>query len=105
VKNGSIHNGKQKYRCCACGRNYVDHPLNIPISDRTKQLLNKLLLEKIPLVGIARVTGVSERWLQKYINRKYEIIPRQIEVKDKSKGRLTIECDEMWSFGINSGFG
>jgi len=61
VKNGSIHNGKQKYRYCACGRNYIDHPLNIPISDRTKQLLDKLLLEKIPLARIARVTGVSER--------------------------------------------
>ncbi len=26
-------------------------------------------------------------------------IPRRIEVSGKSPGRLTIECDEMWSFG------
>jgi len=50
------------------------------------------------LAGIARVTGVSERWLQKYVNKKYETIPQQIKVKDKPKGRLTIECDELWSF-------
>jgi hypothetical protein len=48
--------------------------------------------------GIARVTGVSWDWLQKYVNSKMSHIPRCISVTDKSKGRLTLECDEMWSF-------
>jgi hypothetical protein len=48
--------------------------------------------------GIARVTGVSWDWLQKYVNSKMRHIPRCISVTDKSKGRLTLECDEMWSF-------
>ena len=38
------------------------------IAQDIKDLIDKLLLEKIPLVGIARVTGVSERWLQTYVN-------------------------------------
>ena len=32
------------------------------------------------------------------MNEKYERTPRQVDVKKKSPGRLTIECDELWSF-------
>jgi hypothetical protein len=31
-----------------------------------------LLLEKIPLAGIARVLEISERWLQSYVNEAYK---------------------------------
>jgi len=56
------------------------------------------LLERISLRGIARVIGVSWSWLQNYINQNLARTPRKIKVSDKSKGRLTLECDEMWSF-------
>ena len=52
----------------------------------TKDLIDKLLLEKIPLAGIARVTEVSEPWLQSYINGKYELIDKQVKIKVKKKG-------------------
>jgi transposase-like protein len=61
VKNGSIHNGKQKFLCKQCGRQFVEHPEKKIIAPETKALIDKLLLEKIPLAGIVRVTGVSER--------------------------------------------
>ncbi len=77
VKNGSIHNGKPKFQCNDCGRQFVDNPKNAPISNDTKKLIDKLLLEKIPLAGTARVTGVSERWLQYYVNEKYENIKKK----------------------------
>ena len=51
--------------------------------------------------GIARVTQVSWSWLQDYVNQKLACNSRQIKVLAKSPGRLTIECDEMWSF-VNS---
>jgi len=98
LKNGSVHNGKQKYQCKSCSHQFVDNPTKITISDETKQLIDKLLLERIFLRGIARVTKVSWSWLQNYVNRKLACIPRRIKVSGKSKGRLTIECDEMWSF-------
>jgi hypothetical protein len=50
------------------------------ISDETKALIDKLLLERVSLAGIVRVTGVSARWLQAYVNRKYALVPRQVEV-------------------------
>jgi len=98
VKNGSIHNGKPKQACNDCGREFVDTPKNGPIPEETKELIDKLLLEKIPLAGLVRATGVSERWLQNYVNEKYKNVPKQIVAQDKPKGRLTIEGDEMWSF-------
>ncbi|NEO71794.1 MAG: hypothetical protein F6K52_20535 [Moorea sp. SIO3H5] len=48
--------------------------------------------------GIARTVGVSKIWLQKYVNKKYAESPRKIKVSEKLKGKITIECDEMWSF-------
>ena len=103
VKNGFIHNGNQNHKCKACGRQFVEAPRQKIISEETKALIDKLLLEKIPLAGIARVCQVSETWLQDYVNRKYEAIPQQVNVSAKKKGRLTIQCDEMWSFVGNKG--
>ena len=85
VKNGKIHNGKQNYRCRNCGRQFVKDPQNKVISQKTKDFIDKLLLEKIPLAGIARVTDVSERWLQSYVNAKYESVSQQVKVKTKKK--------------------
>ena len=73
------------------------NPTNKAVSDETKQLIDKLLLERIYLRGIARVTGVSWSWLQNYVNNKLAAVPRQIKVSDKPKGKLVRECDEMWS--------
>lgn len=55
------------------------------ISDETKALVDKLLLEKIPLAGIVRVTDVSEPWLQGYVNEKYALVPRQVKVRLKKR--------------------
>ena len=106
VKNGSTRHGKQNYKCRDCGRQFVENPQWQRVSERTQDtydLLEKLLLEKIPLAGIARVLKVSERWLQSYVNHKYENVPQQVEVEPKPKRRLTIQMDELWSFVDNKG--
>jgi hypothetical protein len=50
------------------------------------------------LAAIARVSGVSERWLQHYVNQKYYLIPKQAKISQKKRGQLILEIDEMWSF-------
>ena len=50
------------------------------ISQETKALIDNLLLERVSLAGIVRVTGVSARWLQDYVNRKYGEVPQQVDV-------------------------
>lgn len=86
VKNGRIHNGKQNYRCRDCGRQFVLNRVKKVVSEETKERIDRLLLEKLPLAGIARVEGVSESWLQGYVNRKYQQVKRQVAIKEK-KGR------------------
>ena len=99
VKNGVTRSsGKQNYLCRGCGRQFVENPQTPGISENKRALIDRLLLEKIPLAGIVRVVAVSESWLQSYVNEKYENVSRQVEVTSKKKACLTIECDELWSF-------
>ena len=73
VRNGIRENDKQNYRCQSCGRQFVENSSgHYRISDETCDLVDRLLLERIPLAGIARVAQVSESWLQKYVNAKYK---------------------------------
>ncbi len=51
----------------------MQDPQNKIIDQATKTLIDKLLLERILLAGIARVVGVSEPWLQSYVNEKYQL--------------------------------
>ena len=83
VKNGKSHNGKQNQKCRDCGRQFVLNPTQKRISEETKGLIDKLLQEKLPLAGIARVADVSEPWLQEYVNGKYRAVARQAKVKAK----------------------
>ena len=57
-----------------------------PIADESRELIDKLLQENLALAGIARVTGVCERWLQMYLHQKYYQTPRQVEVSQKKEG-------------------
>ena len=43
---------------------------NRSISQRTKVLIEKLLLGKFTLAEIAKVTGISAQWLQTYVNAR-----------------------------------
>jgi len=98
IKNGRTYYGKQRYQCKDCKRQYVEGSEYQHISPETWELVDKLLLEKLPLAGIARVTEISESHLQDYVNRKLESVPREAEVMPKKQARLTLEMDEMWSF-------
>ena len=71
IKNGHIHNGKAKFACKDCRRQFVENPAWKPISAETKALIDRL-----SLAGIGRVTGVSAKWLQDYVNAKYASQPQ-----------------------------
>jgi len=98
VKNGRIHNKKPKYQCQDCQKQFIEKPTNKVVAQETIELIDRLLLEKIPLAGIARAAQVSATWLQKYVNDKYACVPQEVKVLAKPKGKLILECDEAWSF-------
>ena len=86
VKNGRIHNGKQRFKCQDCGRQFVEQPTKKVIDQATRELIDRLLLERISLAGIARAVQVSEQWLQTYVNEKYAKVPRSVQVTPKKRG-------------------
>jgi len=93
--------------CKDCGRQFVENPQNKRIPQQLWDMVDKLLLEKIPIAGISTGTEISEPWLQQYINRKYEHVPQQIDIS--KKGCLTVECEKCGllsdSSATSNGFG
>jgi len=98
VKNGNSIYGKPKFMCKECRKQFVENPDIRKITDEKKALTDKMLLERIPLAGICRVLGISQRWLQSYVDEKYQHIKKKLETIFKGKIRLTIECDEIWAY-------
>lgn len=98
VKNGLTRRAKQNHKCRDCGRQFVENPQWKPKDRLTFDLVDLMLLERIPLAGIARVLSLSESSLQQYVNQLYEEVPNTVDVTPKEKGKLTVQMDELWSF-------
>ena len=84
-KNGIISTGKQRFFCKNCNYQFVENPENKIIPQETWNLVDKLLLEKVPIAGISRVTDISEPWLQKYVNEKYDSVKKEFDEPVKKK--------------------
>src|SRR5215213_1803933 len=101
-KNGHTHYRKQNYRCLSCGRQFVRDSQRVD-SD-TRALAKRLLLERLSLRGICRVTGVSLTWLLQFIAALYARLPGDLNAAAPAPGRrlgllrLEAEVDELWSF-------
>lgn len=80
IKNGHIHTGKPKFAGKDGRRQFVENPVWKPISAETKARIDTLLLERVSLAGMVRVTGVSARWLQDYVNAKYAAQPQVADI-------------------------
>lgn len=103
MKNGTTRRGKQNYKCRDCGRQFVENPQWKRREPDNSAMIDRLLLEKIPLAGIARVLQLSQSWLQQYVNACYDKVPRQVQVTAKPKAALGVQMDELWSFVDDKG--
>ncbi len=103
-KNGHIHNGKQNHHCHACGRQFVDCFAQYLISEDTRALIERLLVERISLRGICRAVGVTLKWLVGFLVQRFAALPDHLNVQpigriqDVVIQRLEVEADEMQSF-------
>jgi len=105
-RNGLTHYGKQNYRCKDCDRQFVEDSQRI--GEELKDLIKVLLLERLSLRGICRVTGVSLTWLLNFIAELYCALPDDLNVtlsQARTSGirlvRLEAEADEIWSFVVS----
>ena len=71
VRNGRTQAGSPNFLCRGCGRRFVERPKKGPVPEATRQLVRRLLRERMSLRGIARSVGVSRSWLQAFVNDLY----------------------------------
>jgi transposase-like protein len=71
VRNGHNRSGAANFLCRGCGRQFVARPKKGPVPDATRDLVRRLLRERMALRAIARATGVSRSWLQGFVNALY----------------------------------
>ena len=58
--------------------------------------VRRMLLERLSLRAIARITGVSRSWLQRFVNETYrEETPWEPGELKAGSGKLVLEADEM----------
>ena len=88
VRNGRLRSGSPQLLCRGCGRRFVAAPKSQPVSDARKDLVRRLLRERMSLRGIARATGLSRSWLQGFVNALYrEDTPWEPGPLKKSRAR------------------
>jgi transposase-like protein len=80
------HNGKQNHLCRDCGRQFVDCFKQYLITDDTRSLIERLLLERLSLRGICRAAGVRLKWLLGFIMNCFEAWPDHLNIQ-------VISCD------------
>ncbi len=101
-KNGHIHNGKQNYRCLKCSRQFVLEPTQKIIDEKTKDLIRRVLLERISLEGVCRAFEVSMPWLLEFIDTLIAKLPQdlnaEVALEDADIEVIVIEADELWSY-------
>jgi insertion element IS1 protein InsB len=103
-KNGHIYTGKQNHQCKNCGRQFVQGFAQYRISDDTRALIKRLLVERISLRGICRAVGVGLKWLLGFLVQCVEALPDHLHIQPVTcdghvlMRRLEVEADEMSSF-------
>ena len=71
VRNGRTQSGSPNFLCRGCGRRFVPDPKRGPVPDDRRELVRRLLRERLSLRAIARAAGVSRSWLQTFVNDLY----------------------------------
>ena len=101
-KNGTIHNGKQKYECLSFHTQFVENPENKMVSDETKERVRRALLERVSLEGLCRIFDVSMPWLLQFMEKIYKELPEDLNITVSSQNKevvvIATQIDEMWSY-------
>lgn len=103
-KNGHIHTGKQNHRCKVCGRQFVSEFEQRLVSTDERDLVKRMLAERISMRGVCRVVGVGMKWLMGFAVECYNAAPEDLNARvpecsnDVIVRCLAAEADELLSF-------
>lgn len=105
IKYGKTYYGKQKCKCHNCRRQFVVERRRRTLSFTDKELIKKMLLERISLEGICRVLGIAAYLLYNFMDELYRSVPNDLYVNKlfSSSKDIDLQCfeyenDEAWSF-------
>lgn len=70
TRNGHAPNGKQRFKCRACGRQSREHPAPNGYADERRAEILNALHERSSLRGIARTFGVSRQTVTAWMKKK-----------------------------------
>jgi transposase-like protein len=71
VRNGRTRAGSPNFLRRGCGRRFVPDRKKGPVPEERRELVRRLLRERLSLRAIARAAGVSRSWLQTFVNTLY----------------------------------
>lgn len=102
VRSGKKTNGTQNYKCTECSRQFVRTAGTIFYHSRikhkeAKQLAN-LLVEKIGIRGISRVTNRNKNTIMLFTDKLASRCKQANEFLLKDIKLSPIEVDELWTF-------
>jgi insertion element IS1 protein InsB len=80
-KNGPIHNGKHNHHCHDCGRQFVQGCEPYRISDDTRGLRERFLVERISLRGMCRAGGGTLKWFLAFLVQCFATLPDYLQVQ------------------------
>jgi transposase-like protein len=70
VRDGHAPNGKQKYRCHACGRRSREHPTPNAYPEGRREEILHAYQERSSLRGLTRTFGVSRTTVSSWTKKK-----------------------------------
>lgn len=103
-KKGHIHSGKQNHYCKVCGRQFVSEFEQRIVSSDERDLVMRMLSERISMRGIIRVIGVGLKWLMGFAVEYYNAAPEDLNAQVPASPNdvifrcLAVEADELLSF-------
>lgn len=100
VKNGRP-NGKQRYKCKECGRNYVSGDSREKYSVDKKLKVVCMYLEGIGIRSIERLEGMPNPLIIKWIRRFSKLLQRklnEVNISQDAKQISIMELDELFSY-------
>ncbi len=75
VRNGHAPNGKQLYRCRACGRQSRQNPAPHAYPEARREEILRAYQERSSLRGLTRTFGVSRTTVSSWIKKKVPNFP------------------------------
>ena len=93
VKNGMVR-GHQRYRCKTCGCNFTNTPTRGKPAAMKALAILLYAMGNMSFLGIARILGVSDVAVMKWVRAGAERLPEP----DISADMVTASLDEMWHF-------